>query len=98
MFDDIFDRDWEPAILVCEQCKVKGKAAALTTEEKQLQEVRSRRIRNLLAEIQSNFQIGNIASTVAGSYKTRQSHSARGYLGRAFQSMESCNEEKPLAG
>ena len=60
MFDDIFDRNWELAILVHEQFKLLNKGESLTVEENRLSIVREKRIKYLLIGISQelpNWQV-----------------------------------------
>jgi hypothetical protein len=51
MFDDIFDRNWELAILVCEQYGLTTKSTTLSSVVVERFEERADRIRQLLGSI-----------------------------------------------
>ena len=51
MFDDIFDRNWELALLIHEQYKTAAEAEHVTPEGERRFRVRSRRINELLDRV-----------------------------------------------
>jgi hypothetical protein len=51
MFDDIFRRDWELALLIYRQSKLLNQQGALSAEEERLFRVQAKRIKQLLEQV-----------------------------------------------